>query len=227
MFSEKEQQEILKKYTDEMEIIKLRTNQIFTAQKRIEYLEPLVEFKALQLRKVIEQILLASLIANSSIYKQYYNRLGSEWNARLICRDIERINPDFFPKAAINQPDEMKIDDAKESMSSEELIAIYEKMGKLLHSHNPFSDPIDYNSLSSYIDESCKNIIGLLNIHTVKRIGGDAFLFVVMNASNHNGHVAINWFQKCDEEEQMLFFRNNTVSFEHGEEGVTNGKETL
>ena len=99
MYTNKQQEEIIKKYTDEMEIIKLRTNQIFTVLGKIDYLEPTVEYRALQLRKIIEQILLASLIANADEYKQFYNRLGNEWNARLICRDIERINPAFFPRA--------------------------------------------------------------------------------------------------------------------------------
>ena len=209
MYTNKQQEEIIKKYTDEMEIIKLRTNQIFTALGKIDYLEPTIEYKALQLRKIIEQILLASLIANADEYKQFYNRLGNEWNARLICRDIERINPAFFPRAVINHPDIMKIDDAPDSMNSDELLTIYEKMGRLLHANNPFSTPPDYHKLSEYIDESCKKIMGLLSTHTIRLIGGDDFLFVVMNASNHGGHVAINWFTKCDEEETKEFLSQN------------------
>lgn len=85
-----------------MGIIKLRVEEIKNAPNIIKHWQPLVEYKALHLRKIIEQILLASLIANSEVYQQYYNRLESEWNARYICRDLESIHPKFFPVAAID-----------------------------------------------------------------------------------------------------------------------------
>lgn len=215
MFTEKQQKDIIQKYTDEMEIIKLRIDQIITITGKIPYLEPTVEYKALQLRKVIEQILLASLVANADEYQRLYNKLGKEWNARLICRDIERINPDFFPRAAINKPEEMKIDDDPNSMTSDELLSIYEKMGKLLHSKNPFASPIDYSAESAFIDDSCTKIIRFLSVHTIHLIGGDAFLFVVMKATNHEGRVAINWFEKCDEEETRRYMETQHLGGHH------------
>ena len=71
MKSEEEKKKILlNRYTSEMEIIKLRIEEIKTAKQKIRYLQPIVEYKALQFRKIIEQILLSSLIANAEIYQQ-------------------------------------------------------------------------------------------------------------------------------------------------------------
>lgn len=61
---------ILDKYSYEMEVIKLRMEQIRAAENDIFFLIPMVEFSALQFKKIIEQIILASLITNSETYKQ-------------------------------------------------------------------------------------------------------------------------------------------------------------
>ena len=61
---------ILDKYSYEMGVIKLRMEQIRAAENDFLFLIPMVEFSALQFKKIIEQIILASLITNSEIYKQ-------------------------------------------------------------------------------------------------------------------------------------------------------------
>ena len=202
-YTEEQREEILKKYANEMSIIKLRTEQIFSAISRFDYREPAVEYMALQLRKIIEQILLASLVANAEEYKNYHNRLGTEWNAKYICRDIERINPDFFPKAVNNRPD-FQIDDKPGGISSQEILIVYDKLGKYLHSKNPFdNNQWDYNSTAEYIIFNTKRIIYTLNSHNVTLFGGEAFLNVVMKSQEHNGQVHAVWFDKCGEEEQQ------------------------
>lgn len=200
-FTEQQKEDIIKKYTDEMEVIKLRTNQVFSAINQFEYLEPAVEFKALQLRKIIEQIMLASLITNAEEYKTQYNRLGKEWNARLIARDLERLNPHFFPQP-VNNGSDYTIENKPSVLSCEQIIDAYEKMGKYLHSQNPFDNNArDYQAISDFIDEYTKKIIYTLNCHNVTLLGGDVFLNVVMK-TKENGHVAVAWFEKCNEEDQ-------------------------
>ena len=196
---EEEKKKILiNRYASEMEIIKLRVNEIRKTSKMIKYLQPRVEYKALHLRKIIEQILLSSLIANSEVYQQYYNRLGKEWNAKYICRDLKRINPKFFPVAAFDNHENSIIVNLEYSLTSDDLIEMYDKMGKLLHSHNPFSLLPDYKGLSEYIDDCCNKIVLMLRVHTIMMYGEKAFLFVIMEEKN-SGRVSINWFSQCDE----------------------------
>ncbi len=192
MYTEVKRKEILELYCREMEIIKFRTEQIFAATSRFEYIQPAVEFKALQLRKIIEQILLASLITNADEYKRCYDRLEKDWNVKCISKDLERLNKDFFPVQAIDDHQNHKVEDAPESLGCKALVSTYDKLGKYLHARNPFSQELDYNSLSRQIDDMCRQIIKLLNTHTIKPYGVDAFIYVVMK-SDTDGHVYALW----------------------------------
>lgn len=200
MYSVAQQKKIVSLYAKEMEIIKLRVQSIMSASSNIGYLTPAVEFQALQLRKIIEQIVLSSLIVNSDIYLNYYNRLGRDWNIRFICRDIRQINPEYLPIAANNMPEMETIENAPErTISEDDLLGIHEKMGRLLHSPNPFASEIDYRAESKYIKVSISRIINFLSVHTIKLYGENDFLFVIMEARNKDGHVGINWFTKVEE----------------------------
>ena len=182
-----------------MEIIKLRVNEIRKTSKTIKYWQPRVEYKAMHLRKIIEQIFLASLIANAEIYQQYYNRLGKEWNAKYICRDLERIHPNFFPVAVIDDHENHHIStNLQDSLTSDDAIEMYDKMGKFLHSDNPFRQHPNYEKSSKYIDDCCNKIVCLLRVHRIMLYGEKDFLFVIMEEKN-SGHVSINWFSQCDE----------------------------
>ena len=64
MYSNKEMNDVIYRYTREMEIIKLRLKSIVDISDKFEYAQSAVEFAALQLRKIIEQIVLSSLITN-------------------------------------------------------------------------------------------------------------------------------------------------------------------
>src|SRR5437867_6772721 len=56
-----------------------------------------VEFGCLQFRKVLELIALASIAPNKEKYAEQRKKFHEDWNPRLIFRDLERINPDFYP----------------------------------------------------------------------------------------------------------------------------------
>lgn len=197
MYSSEKQVEKLTKYTGEMEVIKLRSCHITTAIERFDYIELAVEFQALQLRKIIEQIVLCSLITNSEEYLEYYQRLGKVWNIQYICNDIEKINPSFLPVAVIDHHTKHVVNNNLDaSMTKAELLEIHEKMGKLLHARNPFSEKIDYYQYSTYIGTCNKQIMEYLNTHIIKPYGEDDLVFVVMNSIDHNGQVAANWCTK-------------------------------
>lgn len=195
MYTEEKRKEIIELYCSEMEIIKLRTNQVLGATKKIGFLQSAVEYKALQLRKIIEQVILASLVANAEEYKNYYKRLDKDWNVRLISQDLYRINNDFFPQKVIDDHANHKIDNDPSGLICKELINTHAKLGKYLHAHNPFSQEWDYNKMNAYLDEECVKIAQHLNTHIIRPYGADAFIFVVMK-SDVDGHVHANWFER-------------------------------
>lgn len=203
MYTEKQQIELAKKYVSEMETIKLRGNSIFSTTSINGYFEPAVEFQALQMRKIIEQIILCSLITNADKYLEQYKKLGKVWNIKFICNDIKRINPQYLPNAVTDNHDQHECNNNPDvTLSEDELLGIHEKMGHLLHAHNPFSERIDYQYFSEYIKNSYRRIYQYLYTHTIRLYDEsdvpNDILFVVMNASNHNGHVVANWCTRVD-----------------------------
>ena len=197
MYSDRKKKDIILKYTKEMEIIKLRIDLIFSLKNNLGYIQPTVEFLALQLRKIIEQIVLSSLITNSEKYREYYNKLGSVWRIDYICKDIEEINEDFFPTPVVDDHEAHELKDRDGCINKEKLLEAHTKMGKLLHAENPFGTEIDYEEMREYIFEICRRIIELLNSHITKLYGGNSFLYVIMREES-NGKVAIDWFEKSN-----------------------------
>lgn len=57
-----------------------------------------IEFMTLQIRKIIEHIAMGNLIANKELYEEYSAKFSSNWNARYIFRDLERLNFKFYPE---------------------------------------------------------------------------------------------------------------------------------
>ena len=57
-----------------------------------------IELAVLQLRKMLELIALVSLVAHKDEYAKRHQKFASHWHAERILRDIEKINPDFYPR---------------------------------------------------------------------------------------------------------------------------------
>ena len=88
-------------YLQEMWYVKKRTEAIRTiALKEKTTLFPItnIEFMTLQIRKIIEHIAMGNLIANKELYEEYSAKFSSNWNARYIFRDLERLNFKFYPE---------------------------------------------------------------------------------------------------------------------------------
>ena len=61
------------------------------------YLIVEVETVCLQFRKILEKIALMSLVANKELYAAQNQKFARHYHAERIMRDLERINPDFYP----------------------------------------------------------------------------------------------------------------------------------
>ena len=56
-----------------------------------------VETVCLQFRKILEKIALMSLVANKELYAEQNEKFAKHYHAERIMKDLERINPDFYP----------------------------------------------------------------------------------------------------------------------------------
>lgn len=169
-----------------MENIKARIHFINTLGTKLKYNYPSVEFLALQTRMVIETIFLASLITNSEKYIETYNKLGSVWNIKYIAKDIEQINPNFFPIPTVssNKPIDNLTRRNGDFPSKEELIDFHSKCGKFLHSANPYASKIDYKEFEKSIHVLIRKIMQMMSCHTIHLANTDYIFHVVMSGIN-------------------------------------------
>ena len=96
----KRQEELHKLYLKNMSLIKLRTralSDVMRLARTTTYEITNIEFCVLQIRKVLELIVLSSLVSDEDLYREKMGKLEKMRNARYIIRDVERIHPDFFP----------------------------------------------------------------------------------------------------------------------------------
>ena len=187
----KRQTELLKIYLKNMWIVKHRIRAVLsiycsTEDRRTSTLFPQtnIEFSLLQIRKILELIALSSLVSNMDLYKSKLESIEHMWNARLIFRDIERINPDFYPSAIIIDPgDKSKWYDRTDNiLSKDEFIKIYDKIGKAMHEDSPL---LSFKETELYYKEMENNILGwikkiqnLLWAHLIKLEDKDTIFYV-------------------------------------------------
>ena len=156
------------------------------------YLLPLymkVETIALQIRRIIESIALASLAANKSLFEIESDKFKTFWKAKLIFRDLEQRNPDFYPKPVT--PFLMNLLTGELSsgisliedgfMTRDMCIEVYDECCDFLHAENPFAEKDrDYLGFLSQAADWINLIVKLLDFHIFSLVGSDDFYVVIM-----------------------------------------------
>ena len=153
--------------------------------------EPVVaETIGLQIRKILELIAKASLVANRTVLADVSLWFKRDWNAKDILERIEKVNPDFYPDAVrekrVYQTGNLKAEweDAPGGicLSKDEFIDAYDTLGDLLHARDP-SDPIDFRKFLEKTQGWESKIHELLGMHKIRLLGSDTFCLVQMNVN--------------------------------------------
>lgn len=189
------------KYCKCMEEIKKRTHAITTILNKkhtTAYQATNREFCCLQIRKILELIALASIAANKAEYAKQYNKFFKHWNAKRILKDIEKINPEFYPVPSDQVIDSNtgKVSELKliESgfLTKEEFIDVYDKCScQVIHSSNPYDAPVNFDEFDNLIPEWTAKIIRLLQHHQIQLIDSHLQLWVLMK-SKEDGKVCVS-----------------------------------
>lgn len=148
------------------------------------------EFVALQLRKTMELICLSSLVANKDAYAKIQKKFASHWNANYIIKDLERVNPEFFPKPiylkGLNKEGVKHLELMEDGfLTKDDLLFLYSKCSKVLHAMNPYNNSTIVNFDKS-IDEWVQRIIRLLSLHYITLVGTEETWLVQLNSSEDN-----------------------------------------
>lgn len=194
-----------------MEEIKRRTH-VVTAYLQGEwsaiYLASTIESACLQIRKILELIALGSLVANRAIYSQQHEKFHEYWNAERILRDLEGINPDFYPKP-LEPEDGVAPDGVTRSwvhlksgfLTKKEFVKVYKKCGGVMHADNPLGSKRSLDYYQSEIPKWIEKIMNLLNRHIMILKGDDNRYVVHMQESD--GRVKAYTFGKVEGEVQQ------------------------
>ncbi len=154
-----------------------------------------IEFSYLQLRKILELIAFSSLISNKEKYSKAHNNFFKHYKAKGIFDDVEKINPDFYPKPAkIGFCEASKhtiitkdanMDGELTPLTKKEFKKLYDISSKVIHIHNPYYRCKDTIDLIYDIDTWLRKICSLLDHHMITLAGSNDCWVVIMNAGNN------------------------------------------
>ena len=190
----------LSKYADCMEEIKKRTDVVraFLAREcHAMYVQTTAESIALQIRKILELIALASLVANRTEYAKHRANFRTDWNGKRILETLEKANPKFYPKPnkQVIDPNTGKVVELKDVksgfLSKDEYTILYDACCDLLHADSPFSSkPKSSERFLVDAPSWMEKIRRLLNHHTIQLVDDDKMIWVLMKAkSDGKAHV--------------------------------------
>ena len=199
------------KYDVELELyheclyeIKKRTEVIADHINRVtteKYMIIEVETVCLQFRKILEKIALMSLVANKELYAEQNEKFAKHYHAERIMRDLERVNPDFYPVPTKRIKHHDRIDEwvkiESGFLTKEEFINVYEKCGGMMHSDNPFAGKKPVNEIWTCFPEWLSKIIVLINHHHISLVGGK-IMFVAVMEREDNGYPQVVLFEKIE-----------------------------
>lgn len=199
-------QESLSLYTKCMEEIKKRTlviERIISGRNTTGFRYTDIDFICLQYRKIFELIVFANLVSNKEEYAKKRASFATDWKIESILKEIEKINPDYYPKPTTqiidNQTGKVKswgnINDG--FLTKDDLIEAYNECSNLLHAENPFNKPIDLDKYSKKFSNWQSKIKKLLNHHLIQLSDPDKLFAVNMRRSD-NGNVQVALFEKQD-----------------------------
>lgn len=145
----------------------------------------------LQMRKILELIAKASLVAHRAVWDEASLWFKRDWHANEILGRIEKVNPSFYPRPVRESqvyesgPLRASWEDVPESsyLTRDRFIAAYDAIGAMMHAHSPDED-VDYRRFLMRTQEWDDQIHELLGMHQVFLLGvPDAFFLVQMNVN--------------------------------------------
>jgi hypothetical protein len=127
------------------------------------------EGACLQLRKVIELIVFASLVSNRQRYEQECSGFRKENDFAKLCKRLRAVNPNFLPTSVkligVNSDGTKQMVDNDVQLTSAELQRTFGRLGNILHVRNPYADELDLAEYQRIHRLQSKRIIAALRNH--------------------------------------------------------------
>ena len=188
----------IRRYGDFMRRIKYRTEVVRRCETIYQrgssvtgYRETDIGLCYLQLRKSLELMMFASLIAHDTFGRELDKKLrDKEWRAGKIVKQLERVNPRFYP-APVNHATPRS---GADILTKTDFQSLYGRCGDMLHAkrEDVYGDRIP--SHFREVREYCTKLVRLLNHHWV-HITDDIALVVLM-PTQPDGDVQVEELKK-------------------------------
>jgi hypothetical protein len=158
-----------------------------------------IETVALQTRKILELIALASVCVNKKEYSKMREKFYTDWHANRILNDIEKVNPKFYP-----MPGKQILEDGKAIgvrpvdepyLTRGEFEELYDRCSDYMHANNPYGNSTDIEKAKLIFSESIQKIIMLLSNHRIQLKNSEQQLWVVMNDRESKDVRAVEMFR--------------------------------
>jgi hypothetical protein len=210
----KSPEKALETYSSFMQEIKHRVNVISRALEKYSagssltgYRESDIEICLLQLRKCLELVMFASIVAHYHRGVELQQKLvNNEWNATTIMKYLGRVNPDFFPKALTRSTQTVSgaavMLAVEGAMTQDEFGILYDRVcGKYLHASRNRGLMDDHKKIFAEIGVWLVKLTKLLNSHWVKV--DEKIVFAVLMQADTTGDVQVALFQKLPISEEF------------------------
>jgi hypothetical protein len=151
-----------------------------------------IELVFLQIRKCLELVAFASLIANKDKYSVAYKNFASHWKAKQMLECIETLNPNFYP-IPVEPPKLLKsgvkhVDLIPDGfLTQPEFVTLYNKSSEILHSRNPFTTKDPVVKLGYSTKEWVSRIKRLLKLHVTHLVDGSVWIIEIPDAGQVKG----------------------------------------
>lgn len=210
---DKEITECLRKYTSYMEEIKKRTDVVSrliemhsSGKSMTGYIETDIDTVYLQLRKTIELVMFACIVANKSAGLVLNKTLRKGYEIKKIKTELQRYNFNFFPTPKLEDGDGINgvrkvknlTPDIRPFMTENDIFKAYGKSGNYLHSQRDYQYGGEEAKLKILIRgvDSINQLVALLNHHWTD-ITNDSFFAVVMQGKK-DGKVHVSHMERVE-----------------------------
>lgn len=144
------------------------------------------EVVCLLIRKSLEQIAFASLIAHKDAYAMAHADFAKTWRAKRLLDRIEAIHPDYYPKpVAFPMVDTGRVKhllDVKDGfLTRDDFVVLYDTCSEVLHTWNPYRPEPRIVNAQRPLAEWVQRIQRLLDLHYIRLAGQEGVWVIQMN----------------------------------------------
>lgn len=164
----------------------LKVNKILSGHSPMKHEGLDGEVVCLLIRKSLEQIAFASLIAHKDAYAKVQADFAKTWRVKRLLERIEAIHPDYYPKPvafpAIETSRVKHLLDVKDGyLTRDDFVFLYGICSEVLHTWNPYCPEPRVVDTQRPLAEWVQRIQRLLDLHYIQLVGQEGVWVVQMH----------------------------------------------